>query len=439
MFQNKKILITHIWLRGFGGAEINILELASFFKDNGAEVEVFTFFVKDPMKTEFEQRNIPVITDNFYPFDLTSYDYIWSAQNILPITIIKNLGQKRVKTPKFLFFHMAALPEHVLEQPFVYQLEEKISSTTLAVSQEIVDDNLHRFFGEIPNLQFYQNPVPPNYIQEKYRHTHSNLKKILVISNHPPQEIKELEDELKEFQVEVDYYGVWTDKYELVSPDLLTKYDCVIGIGKNIPYCLVMGKPIYVYDHFAGPGFLTDENFEIAEYHNFSGRGFETQKRTSKEIAEDILKHFSEAKEFQEKNLEKFQKQFSLQYVVPSILQNIEDNGEIDIVFDSYYITYLLAMNIFIKDIVVRLDNDTVNLWNQVYYLEDELGITKDFLRSRTDELDIVTDKYRAIEKELALLKASRFYTLSLKWKKVKKIMKCMNFSIKDKETNKHE
>ncbi|GGE27931.1 glycosyltransferase [Streptococcus himalayensis] len=412
MFQNKKILITHIWLRGFSGAEINILELASFFKNNGAEVEVFTLSAQDPMKSEFETREICLITDYFHPFDLSRYDYIWSAQNILPASIIKSLGQKREKTPKFLFFHMAALPEHVLEQPFVYQLEEHISSGTLAISQEIVDCNLHRFFREIPNLQFYQNPVPSEYLKEKYSCSQVELKKILVISNHPPQEIKDLKEELKEYKIEVDYYGVWADKYELISPDLLARYDCVIGIGKNIPYCLVMGKPIYVYDHFAGPGFLTDENFELAEYHNFSGRGFEEQKRTSKEIAKDIVANFSAAKNFQEKNLERFQEQFSLQNIIPLILKTVEQRAEVGTIFDSYYITYLLAMNTLIKDLV-RLNNDTMNLWEGIHNLEGEL-----------ESLKIVADEREVIKNELELLKLSRFYKLSLVWTKIKKILR---------------
>ncbi|MDW7798179.1 hypothetical protein SCQ32_01650 [Streptococcus canis] len=60
MYQGKRFLLTHIWLRGFSGAEINILELATFLKEAGAEVEVFTFLAKSPMLEEFQKKLFPL-------------------------------------------------------------------------------------------------------------------------------------------------------------------------------------------------------------------------------------------------------------------------------------------------------------------------------------------------------------------------------------------
>ncbi|MEW6856332.1 hypothetical protein ABG752_11000 [Streptococcus iniae] len=88
---------------------------------------------------------------------------------------------------------------------------------------------------------------------------------------------------------------------------MIAGYDCVIGIGKNVQYCLAMGKPIYVYDHFKGPGYLTAENIEQAAFNNFSGRGFEKCRKTSQEIVSDLLAGYQSAQSFQKnilKNIE---------------------------------------------------------------------------------------------------------------------------------------
>ncbi|WNZ95418.1 hypothetical protein QYR60_05830 [Streptococcus iniae] len=148
MYKGKRFLLTHIWLRGFSGAEINILELATYLKKEGAKVEVFTFLASSPMIEEFQKRDISVIDDINYPFDINCYDVIFSAQNIIPSAIVNALGKKQEKCPKFIFIHMAALKEHVLEQPYIYGLEEKLSSATLAISEEIVQKNLKRFLRE---------------------------------------------------------------------------------------------------------------------------------------------------------------------------------------------------------------------------------------------------------------------------------------------------
>ncbi|HFR3829216.1 TPA: glycosyltransferase, partial [Streptococcus suis] len=125
MFEEKRFLLTHIWLRGFGGAELNILELAEYLQQEGAIVEVFTYLFLEPMRSEFEKRNIKVITDREHVFSLEDYDFIISCQNILPNSIVKSFREHHSKFPKILFLHMAALKSHVLEQPFVFGLESR--------------------------------------------------------------------------------------------------------------------------------------------------------------------------------------------------------------------------------------------------------------------------------------------------------------------------
>ncbi|MCK1237246.1 glycosyltransferase [Streptococcus uberis] len=404
MYKGKRFLLTHIWLRGFSGAEINILELATYLKEKGATVEVFTFLATSPMIEEFQKRDILVIDDIDHPFEITQYDVVFSAQNIIPPAIINALGKKQVKFPKFLFFHMAALQEHVLEQPYIYGLEEKISSGTLAISEEIVEKNLNRFFKRIPNLQYYPNPVPDSYATKNHI-PKKTPETILVISNHPPQEILDMKPILAERGIQIDYFGVWSDHYELVSPELIDKYDCVIGIGKNAQYCLVMGKPIYIYDHFKGPGYLSDAIFEKTAYHNFSGRGFENSEKTAEELVSDLLEGYREAQEFQQHQLEHYRSQYIISYIVQQICKSIQVKSCEITLLPKEDIEYFKAMTLLTKTRIVRLENDVNNLWDAIHHYE-HLNKEKNY-NINSLEKELSTTRF-----ELNLIKESTLFKL---------------------------
>ncbi|MGT2847112.1 hypothetical protein [Streptococcus massiliensis] len=419
MFRGKRFLLTHIWLRGFGGAELNILELATFLKRNGAEVEVFTFLLLSPLAEEFTKNGITVIDDIDHSFTVSDYDYIWCAQNILPPAIVQELMNKQTKLPKFAFFHMAALEDHVLEQPYIHQLETKLSSSALAISEEIIEKNLSRYFTENENIVLYQNPAPSEY--GSYTFGRKTLKKIMVISNHPPKELLDLSEVFQEKDIVVDYYGVWSDKYELASPELFLNYDCVIGIGKNVQYCLTIGIPIYIYDHFNGPGFLNEENFALAEKHNFSGRGFEQLKRTSKEIAEEILVNFEKTREFQMDNLATFRDKFLMDHVIKRVIDYLDKQNKEIKAFDLPYASYVQAMILLIKNTVVRLDNDVVNLWKQIDVDKNEINILNEQLLALEENRDYWKSEQEKLYKEIGLIKVSRSYRFFEKLRQLRK------------------
>ncbi|KKC19694.1 glycosyl transferase [Streptococcus dysgalactiae] len=410
MYQGKRFLLTHIWLRGFSGAEINILELATYLKEAGAQVEVFTFLAKSPMLDEFQKNGIPVIDDSDYPFDVSQYDVVCSAQNIIPPAMIEALGKSQEKLPKFIFFHMAALPEHVLEQPYIYQLEKKISSATLAISEEIVNKNLKRFFKDIPNLHYYPNPAPESYAAMEHLKKQSP-ERILVISNHPPQEVIDMEPLLAKKGIHVDYFGVWSDHYELVTPELLASYDCVVGIGKNAQYCLVMGKPIYIYDHFKGPGYLTETNFEAAALNNFSGRGFEEQEKTAEELVDDLLEHYQSAQAFQHNHLYDYRSRYTISTIVDHIYKSINIIPKAIAPLEQVDVEYIKAITLFIRTRLVRLENDVANLWEAVHRYEQ-------LDQKATAKREALEQLLTAKTTELNLIKTSRMFKLyQLLWR----------------------
>ena len=59
-----------------------------------------------------------------------------------------------------------------------------------------------------------------------------------------------------------------------------------------VPYALVAHTPVYVYDHFGGPGYLTADNFDAAARFNFTGRCCE-RRLTGEELRRDILEGYA--------------------------------------------------------------------------------------------------------------------------------------------------
>ncbi len=82
-----------------------------------------------------------------------------------------------------------------------------------------------------------------------------------------------------------------------LQPEHLEGVSAVISIGKSVQNALLYGLPVYVYDHFGGPGWLSHVNFEKAEKYNFSGR-CSNRKLSTEMIARELIEGFDAAVEF---------------------------------------------------------------------------------------------------------------------------------------------
>ena len=407
--KGKRFLITHIWLRGYSGAEINILELAKYLKSKGGQVTIFTYSLLGVMKDEFSRESIPVITDFQHKFMLSDFDFIFSAQNILPNSLIDDLTRPHKHYPKFFFFHMAALADHVLEQPYINGLEEKLGSVILPISEEIIQNNLSRFNFKRDNLVLYPNPAPISFTEYSSKGEPPKLKKILVVSNHPPKEIKEMKSLFNEQSITVDYMGIWTDNYRLSTVEIFANYDCIVGIGKNAQYSLSMGVPIFVYDHFSGPGFLNESNFDETAWFNFSGRN-KQDRRTAIELVDEIIKGFEMAWKFQNSRVEEFKILYSFDTVINNLMiQANRNNKEIQL-FPSEYASYVKAMNLLVKNQIVNPNNDVINLWDAVHQKDSQIDTLQGLVSETNRIVANQSQKVDKLENELKLIKASKSY-----------------------------
>jgi len=270
LYEGKRILITQNRLWNFAGSEITTLELAEFFSDNGAYVNIFCLGFGEPILSEFNKIERVSLTADPGEFSFSRFDIVWVQHQILPETMLQELSNG-IELPIVIFHHMSSVEP--LELPFIRGLEESIASLSLFNSKKTMEIQRPLFNQtDYSSFQLFANPVPPPFLKEPKRNSR-HLAKVAVISNHPPVEISETAKLLREAALSVDFIG---DGYRFVrvTPALLSEYDAIVSIGKTCQYALVMGISVYCYDHFGGPGYLSDAVYEKAANFHFSGKGF---------------------------------------------------------------------------------------------------------------------------------------------------------------------
>ena len=195
----------------------------------------------------------------------------------------------------------------------------QLNATFVANSEE-TKQKLLEFLIPEDKILVSGNPAPDAF---KQAHSQKTLQKILVVSNHVPKEIFKAADILRKHHITIDFLGIGNQNKERVTPNLINQYDVVITIGKTVQYGLLSQIPIYNYDHFGGCGYLLSENFEKAQFYNFSGRGF--NQKTAEEIAEEIQNNFSLGQKFSSE-FNKY-KDFTLSHFIEKLLKTVTSSS----------------------------------------------------------------------------------------------------------------
>lgn len=378
LFYKKRILITQNALHFISGSEIVTLELAEFLQSMGAEVIVFTWLLEEPMRTELKKRHITVTTDD-YNLRFSRIDYVWVHHQVIPLGLLQHIHKNPSHVPYFIFNHMSAIDDLYLEQPYIISLEKTFASLNLFVSQESLDFNLSKYPTTFYHPVLFPNPAPDSFIIEK--NNPKDIKKVLIVSNHPPQEIKEASQILQHQGIQVSFIGKLKGKYEVITPETLKNYDVVITIGKTVQYCLILNTPPYIYDHYGGCGYLNNSNYKKAGYANFSGRGF--RKKTPERIAKELVELFETAQQFINKKHKQSVETFLLSQNLTRIFNNLPPKPRLIIISDEY-LNSLKAMEMIARDKIIA-ENKSVNYST----ILAEADGTIDFQKTKIKELEL--------------------------------------------------
>ncbi|TFD29397.1 glycosyltransferase family 4 protein [Cryobacterium cryoconiti] len=289
-----KILITQAHLLRYMGAEIVTLELAEHLAGQGAEVVIATHSFGYPIRQEFDRIDGVTVFELWDPelavnLEARLPDLAWIQHSIIPVVVLEHADEIL-----FMFHHMSSiLPA---EFTMAAALESALATAVLFESPRSLE--IHRATGvyqdlEPDRLQVMGNAAPARF--GEVTPTPSIERRITVVSNHIPPELVAAFEGLRE-HFDLDVIGSQTElgaTPRRVTPDTLAGTDAIISIGKTVQYSIVAGVPVYCYDHFGGPGWITLENIEEARWENFSGRRAGT--KTATQIVAEISDGFDAA------------------------------------------------------------------------------------------------------------------------------------------------
>lgn len=276
--------MTNLYFEQYTGSELHILEMARLFENKGYEVTIVVYKKAYPLLNEI--RNIKVIECRTEELDELYYDVIF-VQHFPVFDFLcckyKLQFRKLIVSKLSVISELEELPVCMPDADLILCVSEECANI---VKKKIGNDNRIRIFKNCVSQEFFENYKGKNYLGHNYP------KKACVISNHIPEELKQLKEILSKRDCQLEYIGMGNQP-RLVNASVLLEYDLIITIGRTVQQCFAIGIPVYVYDYFGGPGYITQDNFEIAERNNYSGRGF--SKISAKELADDIMSQYSMA------------------------------------------------------------------------------------------------------------------------------------------------
>ena len=279
--KRKMALLCNAAFVSIAGSELVIMELAEELLTRGWEVVICAWVIADPMKSLAKKAGVRLLEDPLEarPFQ---YDLVWCQNRLEPIFDYSPSDQD-VERTFFSFAHLDRTWSYA--QPGVVA-EGLLGQLFVVISEKAVNRVVERGLPK-PLVTMFRNAAPAVF-EMAPPPLKSTPERVLIVSNHAPEELREAASRLRSEGIDVAHFGTGGDVtgHRLLPADLAGA-DAVVSIGKTVPYALRARRAVYVYDHFGGPGWLTRDNFAAARERNFSGLCY-PRKLCGAEIAEEI-------------------------------------------------------------------------------------------------------------------------------------------------------
>lgn len=293
----RRLLVCQIGFQSLAGSEVGSLEILEWFVGRGWAVDVATTVYGDPIARELAA---PVAAGDVRILllgetaDLRAehYDLIWINHAFVPRSIIEQLAEGPISTP-MVWHHMSSF--QTLGLPLLAEVEDALASVITSMAP-VARDRVSEFGFEDHRLELFDNPAPDAFTRWAGRGPSLGLESLLIVSNHPPSELLSVAQQLESIGVRVTHAGL-TGEYGRLTPSMIAAHDAVVTIGKSTQYALVMGVPVYSYDHFGGGGWITHENLEREHYGNFAGR-IERRVLSAERLVAEIRSGYPGARAF---------------------------------------------------------------------------------------------------------------------------------------------
>lgn len=287
-----RVLVLTNHFRVYAGSELVALEVAEWFAARGDRVTIGTHDSGPPMSTAAAPMTIVTEIDDL---SLGDFDLVWCQHDLLsflpveafsvaardgvvPLVAVASLG------PSHPFEHLNAVLASALSA-VVFAGTDKAATSITETSHGVLRSPVRVLNNAAPDAFWTDAPPPPR-----------DLRRVLAISNHAPAELTDALAALTERGIEVRRIGAGSGEQVRITPDDLDAADAVVTIGKSVIYSIARRRPVYLYDHFGGDGWLVPANWAENRFHNFAGQP-RRRRLESAAIADEIANGFPAALE----------------------------------------------------------------------------------------------------------------------------------------------
>lgn len=315
-----KILLGTNQFQEIAGSELVIQEFAELYVNAGHDVVVCANFVGAPMKNMAERAGITTC-ESSQEINALEFDLVMVINQIVPLLNYEPSSTMRPAT-RFVFLHVDLNFE--LSQPGLVH-EPLLADEIWLHSPEAKE----YFTGEgLPEskIRLFHNAAPSRFWRPE-RAYNERLERVAIVSNHLPDELAALVLQLRNQGIEVTHYGREGDTYGRIGLKTLLNADVVISIGKTVPYCIASRTPVFIYDHFAGPGYLNADNMERAAWFNYSGRCYR-ETRSAPELAEELIEGYAASVAFMRDLSDQQREQYRLRPQLMALLDRVVESTQ---------------------------------------------------------------------------------------------------------------
>lgn len=259
-----KVLIATNHLADISGSEVVAFEFAHGLRARGCTVGVFANHAGRPMADLFRAELGIAIETRPERIDPLAFDLVYIQHQVAGLFAYGASPERRERTA----IVFGRLSRRSFLESGGWAFDDVLGDLTLANSA-LTAERLAETGVRHP-VEVFHNAAPAEF-EAAPRELPARPGRILVVSNHRDADLLGAIRRLRAV-AEVDHVGRSGDEVRRIGAADIQGTDLVVSIGKTVQYALVARTPVYVYDHFGGPGYLDAGNRDLAARYSFSGR-----------------------------------------------------------------------------------------------------------------------------------------------------------------------
>ena len=286
----KRALVLTNHLHAWAGSEIVSLEVSEVLINQEYETCLVANVVA-PDIYEIGNEIGATVSNEPSKFDLRDFDFVWGQHFVAPLC--KGFAQLDEFSGSFNSVHLSPFESFELA---ALSYTKRIGANIVTNSTETLN-KIKSFYNNLLSIHNLNNATTHQFVESKKYETNQveSIKNILIVSNHIPNEVIEACQILEKKGLIIAAFGKGQKNYMRIKKEHIKKFDVIISIGKTVQYGILSRRPVFCYDRFGGPGYITEKNFPKALEYNFSGR-CSNRKLSAKDLSDEILNGYEKAK-----------------------------------------------------------------------------------------------------------------------------------------------